>query len=106
MRSMIVISVIASLLFGSVEGMAEPVDDSTFHQAHHVHADDVDQWYHDNDGDDHDGEACEHFCHVHVVALTPDISAPTLQGYKSYPLVSNVGSFSRSAAPPTPPPNI
>ena len=106
MRCMIVISVIASLFFGSVEGMAEPVDDSTFHQTHHAHADDGAEWFPDSDGSDHEGEACEHFCHVHVVALTPQVSVPDLPRSRGLLNVPPVYTAHRATAPPTPPPNI
>lgn len=105
MRDLILKSVIVAMLFVTMEGMAEPIDEETFHQTHHAHADDGDQWFHDGDADDHDGEACEHFCHVHVVALTSQTSIPELPKIGSSVLTPSIRAVTRSTAPPTPPPN-
>ncbi len=71
MRHWILKLVIASMLFVSMEGIADSVDETSFRQTHHAHAGDADnQWVPDSDGGDHEGDSCEHFCHVHVVALT------------------------------------
>ena len=108
MRDVILRSLIVAMLFVTMEGMADPVDDETFHQTHHAHADDGDQWYHDsdNDGDDHDGGACDHFCHVHVVALTSQVSVPDLPRSGALLNVPSIYSVHRVTPPPTPPPNI
>lgn len=106
MRDVILKLVIVAMLFVTMEGMAEPVDEETFHQTHHAHADDGDQWFHDGDADEHDGEACEHFCHVHVVALTSQTSIPELPMVSSSVLTPSIRALTRSTAPPTPPPNI
>lgn len=96
----------AAMLFVSMEGVAESVDDASFHQSHHAHADDSDgQWYPDSDGSDHDGEACEHFCHAHVVALTMQVSLPGMQKFRQFVPASSPQSVTRATAPPTPPPN-
>ena len=105
MRDVILKSVIVAMLFVTMEGMADPVDESTFHQSHHAHADDGDQWFHDGDSDNHDGEACEHFCHVHLVALTSQTSIPELPKIGSSVHTPSIRSVTRSTAPPTPPPN-
>lgn len=106
MRDAVLKLVIVAMLFVTMEGMAESVDDSTFHQTHHAHADDSDQWFHDNDGDDHHGEACEHFCHVHVIALTSQTSIPELPRMGGSAPTSSIRSATRGIEPPTPPPNI
>ena len=106
MRDVILKTVIVAMLFVTMEGVAEAVSDETFHQTHHAHADDGDQWFHDGDSDDHDGEACEHFCHVHVVALTSQTSIPELPMISSSVLAPSIRPLTRSTAPPTPPPNI
>lgn len=106
MRRLIIFSLIASLLSGSVEGMAEPVDETSFHQTHHTHVDDGQQWYPDSVGGDHEAEACDHFCHVHVVALTPQVSALDLPRSRGLVNVASVRTAHRSTAPPTPPPNF
>ena len=106
MRDLILKSVIVAMLFVTMEGMAEPIDEETFHQTHHAHADDADQWFHDGDSDDHEGGACEHFCHVHVVALTSQSSIPDLPMIGGSVLTPSIRALTRSPAPPTPPPNI
>ena len=106
MRDGILKLLIAMMLFVSVEGMAESVDETSFHQTHHAHADDGSQWFPDSDTSDHEGEACEHFCHVHVIALTAQISVPALTWVSGSPFASSTQSVTRSTAPPTPPPNI
>ena len=107
MRDGILKLLIAALLFVSMESVAEPVDDTSFHQTHHAHADDgANQWFPDSDGSDHESDACEHFCHVHVVALTPQISVPSLPRSGGLLHVPPVYSVHRATAPPTPPPNI
>lgn len=97
---------IATMLFVSMEGVAETVDDAVFHQTHHAHADDVDdKWFPDSDGSDHEGDACEHFCHAHVIALTAEISVPSLQQFQEFVATPSAYSAIRTTAPPTPPPN-
>jgi len=95
------------MFFVSIEGAAESNDELSFHQTHHAHADDSgDEWFPDSDGSDHEGDACEHFCHAHVVVLSSDIEStiePQFQFFVTLPPARNV---IRSAAPPTPPPNI
>jgi len=96
----------ASMLFVSMEGMAESLDDGKFHQTHHSHSDDADsQWIHDSDGSDHEGDSCEHFCHAHVVALGMQFSLPNLPRHRQYVTVSSAHENARGTAPPTPPPN-
>ena len=48
MRDVILKLVIAAMLYVSMEGMAEPVDETSFHKTHHAHADDGNQWYPDS----------------------------------------------------------
>ena len=106
MRDGILKLLIAALLFVSMESVAEPVDDTSFHQTHHAHADDSEnQWFPDSDGSDHESEACEHFCHAHVVALTMQVSLPGLQKFQQYVPAPSPQSVTRATAPPTPPPN-
>ena len=106
MRGSILKLVIVAMLFVSMEGTAEPIDETSFHQTHHAHADDGAEWFPDSDGSDHEGEACEHFCHVHVVALTPQFSVPSLPRSRGFLHVPAVYTVHRATAPPTPPPNI
>lgn len=106
MRNVVLTAVIVAMLAVTMEGVVEAVDDASFHQTHHAHADDSDQWFHDGDADDHDGEACEHFCHVHVVALTSQASIPELPMIGGSVLTPSIRAVTRSTAPPTPPPNI
>ena len=98
--------VIVSLLFVSMEGFADSVDETSFHQTHHAHADEAGaEWFPDSDGSDHESEACEHFCHAHVVALIARFSTPSLPVFQHYsPLIPTLAS-TRATAPPTPPPN-
>ena len=96
--------VIVSLLFVSMEGVADVVDEMSFHQTHHAH-DAGYQWFPDSDGDDHEGDACEHFCHAHVVALTGRDVLPSAAQYRFYVPVPSLKIVTHSKAPPTPPPN-
>ena len=96
---------IATMLFTSMEGVAESVDDEVFHQTHHAHADDLDQWYPDSDGDEHDSDNCEHFCHVHVIGLVSHKLVPQLSPSHDYALTRSTENHERATAPPTPPPN-
>jgi len=106
MRNATLKILIAAMLFVSMEGVAESVDDASFHQTHHAHADDSgNQWYPDSDGSDHESDACEHFCHAHAIALTAEISVPSLQQFQEFVATPSAYSASRATAPPTPPPN-
>ena len=107
MRDGFLTLMIVAMLFVSMEGMAESVDDASFHQTHHGHSDNVDnQWFPDSDSSDHDGDPCEHFCHAHVVALTARISVPSLPKFRQVVPEISAHAISRGAAPPIPPPNI
>lgn len=107
MRAGILKLVIASMLFVSVEGIAESVDEVTFHQTHHAHVDDAaNQWFPDSDGDEHKGDACEHFCHVHVVGLIAEVVLGNLPHCRDYDPVLPAHTITQSTAPPTPPPNL
>ncbi len=98
--------VVVSLLFVSIEGVAESVDDASFHQTHHVHADGPgNQWFPDSDDSDHEGAACEHFCHAHVVAVTAQVSLPNMPKFRQFVPAPSACSVTRATAPPTPPPN-
>jgi len=106
MRDVILKLVIAAMLFVSMESVAESVDDASFHQTHHAHADDAgNQWFPDSDGSDHESEACEHFCHAHVVAVTAQVSVPSMQKFQQFVSPPSACSVTRATAPPTPPPN-
>ncbi len=106
MHRKIVRLVIASLLFVSMEGVADVVDELSFHQTHHAHADDAEnQWFPDSDGDDHDGDACEHFCHAHFVGLTSQIMLANVPQFRNYTPQFSAYELTHSSAPPTPPPN-
>lgn len=106
MRDGILKLLIAALLFVSVEGVAESVDEASFHQTHHAHADDTDdQWFPDSDGSDHEGDSCDHYCHAHVVALNAQVSLPSLQRFQQFVPATSPQSVTRATAPPTPPPN-
>lgn len=107
MRAGVLRIFIVAMLFMSVEGAAETVDDAHFHQTHHAHADDANnQWFPDSDGSGHEGESCEHFCHAHVVVLTTQIVLPGVPKLGHYMPALPAYAVSRSPEPPTPPPNI
>ena len=106
MREVILKLAIVAMLFVSMEGTAETIDETTFHKTHHAHVDDGAEWFPDSDGSDHEGEACEHFCHVHVVVLVSEVALPTLPVSIGSIVVQADDSFTRGTAPPTPPPNI
>jgi len=93
------------MLFVSIESAAESIDELSFHQTHHAHADDGEDWFPDSDGSDHEGDACEHFCHAHVIALTAETSVPSLQMFQEFVATPSTYSVIRATAPPTPPPN-
>lgn len=95
------------MLFVSVESAAESIDELSFHQTHHAHADDSgDEWFSDSDGSDHEGDACEHFCHAHGVVLSSDVKAIDIPQDQFFVVPHPTLSISRAAAPPIPPPNI
>lgn len=105
MRNLILKLLIASMLFVSMEGVADSIDEQSFHQTHHAHADDAEnQWFPDSDGNDHEGDACEHFCHGHAVALTPQITLPDVSMSRSFVPALPAHTITRGTAPPTPPP--
>jgi hypothetical protein len=106
MRDVILKLVIAAMLFVTMEGMAESVDETSFHQTHHAHADEGDQWYPDSDGNEHEGESCEHFCHVHVIALASQITVAELPRFRGPLIAASAYAITRNTEPPTPPPNI
>lgn len=106
MRNCVLQFLILSMLLVSMEGVAESIDDASFHQTHHAHAEDAgSQWYPDSDGNDHESDACEHFCHAHVIAVAAQISLPNLQKFQQFVPTSSACSVTRTTAPPTPPPN-
>ena len=96
--------VIASMLFVSMEGMADVVDELSFHQTHHSH-DAGNQWFPDTDGDDHEGDASGHFCHAHVVGLTSQIMLANVPQFRNFAPEISTHKFTHNPAPPTPPPN-
>ncbi len=106
MRDGILILLIASMLFVSVEGVADSVDEVSFHQTHHVHADDGgNQWFPDFDGDDHDCDACEHFCHSHVVGLSVQVVSANEAKPQFFVPAALAHTVTYSVKPPTRPPN-
>ena len=105
MRSWIPLLLMIAVLVTSLEGAAEPVDDNAFHQTHHSHSDDASEWYPDHDGDDHDSDACEHFCHLHAIGLIGHVSLPELCPPHAFVPNRPTGNHRRATAPPTPPPN-
>jgi hypothetical protein len=106
MRDSILKLVIAAMLFVSVECVSETVDEASFHQTHHAHADDGTEWYPDSDGHDHSDEVCEHFCHSHSVALTLAVSTPNFPQFAGRIQAPPAHVVSRITTPPTPPPKI
>lgn len=96
---------IATMLFVSMEGMANAMDELNFHQAHH--ADDAGaQWFPNSDGDAHEGDACEHFCHAHVVGLTTQVILAIVAHVQYYLTAPPAHAVTHSVPPPTPPPNL
>ena len=106
MRDGILLLLIASMLFVSVEGVADSVDEASFHQTHHVHADDGgSHWYPDFDGDNHECDSCEHFCHAHVVGLSVRVVSANEALLRFFVLAAPAHTVMHSVEPPTPPPN-
>lgn len=106
MRFWILHLLVATMLFASMEGVAETVDDEIFHQTHHAHVDDLNQWCPDSDSYERDSENCEHFCHAHAIALISHEPAPQLAPSRYFEVARSTESRKRYTAPPTPPPNI
>jgi hypothetical protein len=107
MRDGILKLLIACMLFVSMEGTADAVDALSFHQTHHAHVNDSgNQWFPDSDGDDHESDACEHFCHAHSVGLTGQLVLANVPRYRIYVPVPPARTLTHSIAPPTPPPNL
>lgn len=106
MRDGILMLFIVSTLFVSMEGIAESVDDASFHKTHHAHADEAgEKWFPDSDGSNHEGDACDHFCHAHAVALTTQMMVQGAPVSRYFVPVLPAHTVSYSSAPPTPPPN-
>lgn len=105
MNSWIPYLLMIALLATSMEGAAEPVEDDTFHQTHHSHAEDPDQWYPDDDGDEHDSDSCEHFCHLHAIGLIGHIALPNMAVNSAFVPRRVFWHHALATAPPTPPPN-
>ena len=106
MRDGILILLIASMLFVSMEGAADSVDEVSFHKTHHVHADDGgNQWFPDFDGDDHDSDACEHFCHTHAVGLSIQVASTNEAKLCFFVAAASAHTVTYGVEPPTPPPN-
>jgi len=107
MRARILKLLLVSMLFVSVEGVADAVDELSFHQSHHSHADDtVNKWFPDTDGNDHVLDNCEHFCHGHTVGLVGQLVLAAIPEHEFYALTPPVEATSQYKAPPIPPPNI
>jgi len=106
MRDVILNTVIVAMLFVTMEGVADANDETSFHQTHHAHAHEDHQWYPDSDGSSHDSDACEHFCHAHVLAVPPQLSASAVPAYSGSPPTHSALIVSREIDPPIPPPNI
>ncbi len=107
MRDRIVKLLIVTLLFVSMEGFADSVDETSFHQTHHAHTESGgNQWFPDTDGDDHSSVACEHFCHAHAVALTEQLSFEELLKFNTLVPLLPACTIAYDTAPPTPPPNL
>ena len=64
------------------------------------------QWFPDSDGNAHEGDACEHFCHAHVVGLTAQVSSAAPPHFQNYAAAPPARIVTHSVAPPTPPPNL
>ena len=106
MRDLLLKLVIVAMLFVTLEGTAEPFDEETSHQTHHAHADGGDQRVHEDDADDHECEACRHFCHVHVIALPSQTTTPEPLMIGASVLSPSIRFVTRNTSPPTPPPDI
>lgn len=107
MRDKILKLLIASMFFVSMEGMTDSMDEVSFHQSHHAHADDPEnQWFPDTDGDDHDGDFCNHYCHAHFVGLITNYALPSVPQLVLFSPALRTRAVTHSTAPPTPPPNI
>ena len=107
MRDGILKLFIVSMLFVSMEGVADSVDELSFHQTHHEHVDNSgEQWFPDSDGDDHKGDACEHYCHAHVVGLTTQVMVANAPHFQYYVAAPPAHTVTHNVAPPTPPPNL
>lgn len=106
MRNWVPKLLMVSILFVSMEGVAESVDDQSFHQTHHAHADEAGgEWHPDIEGDADAADSCEHFCHLHVVGLVAvhePLAMPAVQLFASIPVSQSVA---RAVPPPDPPPN-
>ncbi len=106
MRNWVPKLLMVSILFVSMEGVADSVEDQVFHQTHHAHVDEVGgEWYPDTEGGGHTTESCEHFCHLHAVALITLYESFPLRAVQSFASIPSSQSFARAVPPPTPPPN-
>lgn len=99
--------IIASMLFVSMDGVADSLDDFSLHQANHTHADDGGaQWFPDSEGATDDGNSGEHFCHAHVFGPTTQVMLADVPHSRNYLIAPPAQPVTYDVAPPTPPPNI
>ena len=107
MRARILKLLLVSMVFVSVEGVSDAVDDLGFHQTHHSHADDAaNPWYPDADGDENALDSCEHFCHGHSVGLIGQLLVAAIPKSGVYTLIRPAEAATQFREPPTPPPDI
>ncbi len=110
MRAFIDKLVIVSLLFVSLEGATEVIEDvvpagyNTGHPHELGHTVDIDNTEIDTE---FDCEQCKHCCHVHSSSLSPQVSTITMTFVRIDLRIgrsAHVRNFAQ--APPTPPPTI
>jgi hypothetical protein len=105
-RNVILKLLMAAMLFVSMEGVADAADEQSFHQAHHAHMDDAGaHWFPDSESGGHDGDACDHFCHAHVVGLTSQVALANPPQLPNFVPVLATRNLTHSPPPPTPPPD-
>jgi len=103
MRNKILKLLIASMLFVSMEGMADSMDEVTFESSQSA-VDSGNQSVSDADVDD--GDSCNHYCHAHFVGLLANQTLPNVPQPFLFSPVLRTQVSTYSSAPPTPPPNV
>ncbi len=106
MRDIVLSVLMVAVLFMSLEAAAELLSENVFHSTHHAHADEGEShWYPNFDGDEHDEDNCDHVCHGHVVALAGQTLIADVPVFRLPIATRHSQHFTRSTAPPKPPPN-
>ncbi len=107
MREKLLKLLIAAMLFASMEGMADSIDNLTIGLASDAGSlDSANQPLLDDNADDSEGDLYNHYCHAHFVGLMTNYAVVSPPRYRFFSPAAPSRAVVISAAPPIPPPNI